>query len=267
MPTTTNYGWTTPADTDLVKDGASAIRTLGSAIDTTVFNNASAAIAKTIVDAKGDLIAATASDTVARLAVGTNGQVLTVDSTTSTGLKWATASSGKTFSLLNAGGTSLTAAATITVSSIGGYDDYIVLIDGASSANASSQITLRLNSSSTAEYITYGLRNLAESTYGAGNIVAADFDGANPGGTAFIVGNLSSSATSLVSAGIALRGCNSAGVKPYELSSGSSASGGNSQYGYNLRGVWNNTALVTSISLISSSGNFDAGTIYIYGAV
>jgi hypothetical protein len=41
MPTTTNYGWTTPADTDLVKDGALAIRTLGSAIDTTVFNNSS----------------------------------------------------------------------------------------------------------------------------------------------------------------------------------------------------------------------------------
>jgi hypothetical protein len=39
MPTTTNYGWTTPADTDLVKDGALAIRTLGSAIDTTVYNN------------------------------------------------------------------------------------------------------------------------------------------------------------------------------------------------------------------------------------
>ncbi len=35
MPTTTNYGWTIPADTDLVKDGASAIRTLGNAIDTT----------------------------------------------------------------------------------------------------------------------------------------------------------------------------------------------------------------------------------------
>ena len=89
MPTTTNYGWTTPADTDLVKDGASAIRTLGTAIDTTVFNNASAAIAKTIVDAKGDIIAATAADTVARLAVGSNDQVLTADSSTATGLKWA----------------------------------------------------------------------------------------------------------------------------------------------------------------------------------
>jgi hypothetical protein len=36
MPTTTNFGWTTPADTDLVKDGAAAIRTLGSNIDTSL---------------------------------------------------------------------------------------------------------------------------------------------------------------------------------------------------------------------------------------
>ncbi len=52
------------------------------------------AIQNTIVDAKGDLIAASASDTPARLAVGTNGQVLTADSTAATGLAWATASSG-----------------------------------------------------------------------------------------------------------------------------------------------------------------------------
>jgi len=94
MATTTNYGWTTPDDTSLVKDGASAIRSLGSAIDTTVFNNAGAAIAKTIVDAKGDIIAATAADTVARLAVGANDTVLTADSSTATGLKWAAVASG-----------------------------------------------------------------------------------------------------------------------------------------------------------------------------
>jgi hypothetical protein len=89
MANTTNYNWETPDDTDLVKDGAAAIRTLGSAIDTTVFNNASAAVAKTVVDAKGDLIAGTAADTVARLAVGSNNTVLTADSSTATGLKWA----------------------------------------------------------------------------------------------------------------------------------------------------------------------------------
>jgi len=46
------------------------------------------AIQNTIVDAKGDLIAATAADTPARLAVGTNGQLLSADSTAATGLAW-----------------------------------------------------------------------------------------------------------------------------------------------------------------------------------
>lgn len=38
MATTTNYGWETPDDTDLVKDGALAMRTLGSAVDTSLYN-------------------------------------------------------------------------------------------------------------------------------------------------------------------------------------------------------------------------------------
>jgi hypothetical protein len=91
MATTTNYSWTTPDDTALVKDGAAAIRSLGTAIDTTVFTNAGAAVAKATVDAKGDLIAGTADNTVARLAVGANDTVLTADSSTATGLKWAAA--------------------------------------------------------------------------------------------------------------------------------------------------------------------------------
>jgi len=102
MATTTNYSWSTPDDTALVKDGAAAIRSLGTAIDTTVFNNAGAAIAKTIVDAKGDIIAATAADTVARLAVGANNTVLTADSSTATGLKWAApAGGGKVLQVVN----------------------------------------------------------------------------------------------------------------------------------------------------------------------
>jgi hypothetical protein len=56
--------------------------------------NGTAAIQSTIVDAKGDIIAATAADAVSRLAVGANDTVLTADSTAATGLKWATPATG-----------------------------------------------------------------------------------------------------------------------------------------------------------------------------
>lgn len=55
---------------------------------------ASLYVAKATYTTKGDILAATAASTPARLGVGTNGQVLTADSTTSTGLKWASAGSG-----------------------------------------------------------------------------------------------------------------------------------------------------------------------------
>ena len=113
MATTTNFGWETPDDTDLVKDGALAMRTLGNAIDaslvdlkggttgqvlsknsntdmdfTWVTSDDANAIQNAIVDAKGDLITATAADTPARLAVGNNGDTLVADSSASTGLRW-----------------------------------------------------------------------------------------------------------------------------------------------------------------------------------
>jgi hypothetical protein len=116
--TTTNFGWDIPQSTDLVKDGATAIAALGQDIDTAlvdlkggttgqvlakatntdldfswVAQDDSNAIQNAIVDAKGDLITATANDTPARLAVGTNGHILTADSTAATGIKWAAAPS------------------------------------------------------------------------------------------------------------------------------------------------------------------------------
>lgn len=130
MANTTNFGWETPDDTDLVKDGAAAIRTLGSSIDTSlvdlkggttgqvlskatntdmdftwVAQDDSNAIQNAIVDAKGDIISATAADTPARLAVGADNTVLTADSSTATGLKWATPASGMTNPMTTTGDT------------------------------------------------------------------------------------------------------------------------------------------------------------------
>lgn len=114
---TPNFNWPVPTSTDLVKDGATAIEALGDSIDaslvdlkggttgqvlsktsntdmdfTWVAADDTNAIQNTIVDAKGDLIAASAADTPARLAVGANGETLVADSSTATGLKWATPS-------------------------------------------------------------------------------------------------------------------------------------------------------------------------------
>jgi hypothetical protein len=57
-------------------------------------------IQPTIFDAKADILTATAADTPARLAVGTNGQVLAANSSTATGLEWQTISSGGGYTLL-----------------------------------------------------------------------------------------------------------------------------------------------------------------------
>jgi hypothetical protein len=112
--TTPNFGWTVPTSTDLVKDGATAIELLGDSIDTSlvdlkggtsgqVLSKASntdmdftwvAVDPLLILDAKGDLITATAADTPARLPVGADGTVLTADSAQGNGLKWATPAGG-----------------------------------------------------------------------------------------------------------------------------------------------------------------------------
>lgn len=56
---------------------------------------ADAALLATLIDAKGDLIVGTAADTVARLAPGMDGHVLTADSAQATGVKWAAAGGGE----------------------------------------------------------------------------------------------------------------------------------------------------------------------------
>lgn len=163
MATTTNYSWSTPDDTALVKDGAAAIRSLGSAIDSTVFTNASAAISKTIVDAKGDIIAATAADTVSRLAVGANDTVLTADSTAATGLKWATAAAGG-MTLLS---TTTISGTTTTISSINQtYKDLYITAQNVT-CTANFDLRFRTNAASECNYVQlYSTSSSAANTIG-----------------------------------------------------------------------------------------------------
>ena len=128
------------------------------------------AINPTIVDAKGDIIAATAADTVARLAVGSNDTVLTADSSTATGLKWATPASGG-MTLLS---TTTLSGATVTISSISqSYNNLFAVIYGVTNATANGDFRIAPNASTNGSIYkldgwdnTNGVYNIGEqSTY------------------------------------------------------------------------------------------------------
>jgi hypothetical protein len=284
--TTPNFGFDIPQSTDLVKDGATAIAALGTDIDTAfvdlkggttgqvlakasgtdldfswVAQDDSNAIQNAIVDAKGDLIAATAADTPARLAVGTNGHVLTADSTASTGLAWAApAGSSPSYTLINTGGTALSGSGTVTISGISGKNDLYIFIDGArgGDGNNYSDLIFRINTDTGSNY-----------EYVAGALLST-----NTSGTALeVVNQQSGSATSIVlgghktpaTFGLTIQGANASGRKPVQfVGSGLRAND------YNLRvsgqGAYRGTSTISSVSIISTNGNFNAGTIYVYGA-
>jgi len=118
----------------------------------------------TAVDAKGDLIVGTGADTFARLAVGgTNGHTLQVDSSTSTGLKWAAAASGALTlitptSTANSGGSVSTSGAAVTASAVNSvslngvfsatYEDYVIVVDNIT-GNTTDDFALRFRASGT----------------------------------------------------------------------------------------------------------------------
>ena len=88
MATSPNYGWAEPDNTDLVKNGALAIRTLGNAIDTTM----ATMTPKSTFTAKGSIAAATAASTPANVTVGANDTLLAADSTAAAGVAWKASS-------------------------------------------------------------------------------------------------------------------------------------------------------------------------------
>lgn len=141
MASTTNYGWSTPDDTSLVKDGASAIRTLGSSIDTTTKAlNPSTTL--------GDIeYRSSTANTNTRLGIGSTGQVLTVSSGVPA---WQTISAGG-MTLISE--TTASAISSLSLSSIPStYKQLLLVWEGIYHSVTSTAFAIRLNNDSTSKY-------------------------------------------------------------------------------------------------------------------
>jgi hypothetical protein len=213
------------------------------------FNIANALTVST-VDAKGDLLVGTGADAVGRLAVGSNNAVLTADSTVSTGIKWNVPDS---FELINTGGTALTGSGSTTVN-VSGKSKYLVRITAASSANVSSFLGVRLNSDSTSNYSGSWLLREGTAMYneqGEKDAIVLGRMGSNSAGNNF-------------SGHALILGANSTAPKPFV---GTGFGDGTDSRGYNVTGIYLGSSVVTSITIFSGTGNFDGGTVYVYGAI
>jgi hypothetical protein len=116
----------------------------------------------TILTTKGDIYAATAASTPARLGVGTNGQVLTAASTTSTGLEWATPSSGA-FTLLST--TTLSGSNSYSFTGFGsGYTHLFLALNNVAAGTNGAQ--MRIDTSSATDMVANTIRG-ADSTASA----------------------------------------------------------------------------------------------------
>lgn len=245
---TTNYSFSMPTNSDLVKDLPADFEIFGQAVDTQMKTNADAAIAKSLVTTKGDLIAATGASTPARLGVGTNGQLLSADSTAATGLTWIPAPAAGGTTLLS---TTSLSGSSVTISSIStAYKTLQIIIMGAYGSDQAF-LRMRLNGDSGSKYyggFTQGITSVNDN-----------------GSTSNVVGGMyNTSADSRNS------------VVQIELPRYTDTSGNQlfTTIGYfpttptGLAGgglYSTKSAAITSITFLLSAGTFSAGTVYIYG--
>jgi len=214
------------------------------------------AISPTLVDAKGDIIAASAADTVARLAVGANDTVLTADSTTATGLKWATPAAGG-MTLLST--TTLSGAST-TISSIN--QTYNSLYIRIYNVNVSSAAGVYMRINGTSNLCTTFLSISVTSTWEGSTVNDWQIYGkANGAGDQV-------RATSTTNAGL-ITIDNYASTTSHKPMLGSSSYASPnvsvSPTGGLFQGAAVTNSAITSLQFHTSAGTFSAGTVQIYG--
>ena len=208
-------------------------------------------IQPTIFDAKADLLTATAADTPARLAVGANDTVLTADSSTATGLKWAAPSSGG-MTLLST--TSLTGAST-TISTISqSYKSLFMVIYGVTNATANGVMRIAPNNNTTG------------CSYVSTDSVAGSFVG-----SVFRVNYLNLGTTAwdrTVSTNVATvqidnytSSTNYKSLKAYGFANET----GGSVMSFNIGGAFVSNTAITSLVFSNAGGNLSTGTVLLYG--
>jgi hypothetical protein len=139
----------------------------------------------------------------------------------------------------------------------------MVILTKASSANASAGINIRLNTDTGNNYIAVANQFIATAT--GTDLTQAAITAVDSETNRIQVGVMGADASRAVFGGVTIDGCNTANLKPYIVIGGGNAGNG-TQRSYEGMGHYAGTSVISSVSAFSGSGNFDDGTMFIYGS-